>query len=208
MNIKQVPFTNYKNEVTAKTQIYLHHTAGGPSAENVFKFWQADATPVATCVAISRDGQIVQGFPSEKWAFHLGLSNSHFANMGLSYQNLDRSSIGVELCAWGPLKKIGDKFYNYVNKEVPASEVATLDRPFKGSLHYHKYTDEQINSLNELLVRWGAKYDIPLEYNSKIWEVSKDALSGKPGLYTHVSVRPDKSDVFPQSELIKMLLSL
>lgn len=208
MQIKQIPFTNYKNEVTQKKQIYLHHTAGGPNAEDVFKFWQADATPVATCVAISRSGQIVQGFPSEKWAFHLGLTNQMFANHGLPYVNLDKTSIGVELCAWGPLTKKGDKFYSYVNSVVPASEVATLDKPFRGSLYYHKYTDEQINSLNELLVRWGAKYDIPLEYNSKIWEVNKDALSGKPGLYTHVSVRPDKSDVFPQSELIKMLLSL
>ena len=34
MNIKQVDFTNYKNEVTPKSQIYLHHTAGGPNAEN------------------------------------------------------------------------------------------------------------------------------------------------------------------------------
>lgn len=208
MNIKQVPFTNYKNETTEKSQIYLHHTAGGPNAENVFKFWQADATPVATCVAISRDGQIVQGFPSEKWAFHLGLASSHFANMGLKYINLDRSSIGVELCAWGPLTKKGDKFYNYVNGVVPADEVGTLDRPFKGSIYYHKYTNEQIESLRQLLVRWGEKYNIPLDYNSKMWEVSKDAMSGKPGVWTHVSVRNDKSDLFPQSELIKMLLSL
>ena len=208
MNIKQVEFTNYKNEVTPKSQIYLHHTAGGPSADNVFKFWQADATPVATCVAISRNGQIVQGFPSSKWAYHLGLTNQMFANNKLPYINLDRISIGVELCAWGPLTKKGDKFYNYVNGEVPQDEVATLAEPFRGSVHYHKYTTSQIESLRQLLLLWNEKYNIPIKYNPAMWSVSKDALAGKPGLYSHVSVRSDKSDVFPQSELIEILLYL
>jgi N-acetyl-anhydromuramyl-L-alanine amidase AmpD len=208
MNIKQVEFTNYKNEVTPKSQIYLHHTAGGPSADNVFKFWQADATPVATCVAISRNGQIVQGFPSSKWAYHLGLTNQMFANNKLPYINLDRISIGVELCAWGPLTKKGDKFYNYVNGEVPQGEVVTLAEPFRGSVHYHKYTTSQIESLRQLLLLWNEKYNIPIKYNPAMWAVNKDALAGKPGVYSHVSVRADKSDVFPQSELIEMLLSL
>ena len=208
MNIKQVEFTNYKNEVTPKSQIYLHHTAGGPSADNVFKFWQADATPVATCVAISQNGQIVQGFPSSKWAYHLGLTNQMFANNKLPYINLDRISIGVELCAWGPLTKKGDKFYNYVNGEVPQNEVAVLGEPFRGSIYYHKYTPGQIESLRQLLLLWHEKYNIPIKYNPAMWSVSKDALAGKTGLYAHVSVRADKSDVFPQSELIEMLLSL
>jgi N-acetyl-anhydromuramyl-L-alanine amidase AmpD len=208
MQIKQVEFTNYKNEVTKKSQIYLHHTAGGPNAENVFKFWQADATPVATCVAISQSGQIVQGFPSEKWAYHLGLTNQAFANNKMPYVNLDKISIGIELCAWGPLTKKGDKFYNYVNGVVSPSEVATLEKPFKGSVYYHKYTAAQIESTRQLLLHWHNKYGIPIKYNPAIWDISKDALAGKPGLYSHVSVRQDKSDVFPQEELIKMLLSL
>ena len=208
MQIKQVEFTNYKNEVTKKSQIYLHHTAGGPSAENVFKFWQSDATPVATCVSISRDGQIVQGFPSEKWAYHLGLSNQMFANNKMPYINLDKISIGIEICAWGPLTKKGDKFYNYVNGIVPANEVSELKTPFKGKIHYHKYTTAQIESTRQLLLHWHKKYGIPITYDPAIWEINKNALSGKPGLYTHVSVRQDKSDVFPQEELIEMLLSL
>lgn len=208
MNIKQVEFTNYKNEVTPKSQIYLHHTAGGPNAENVFKYWQSDATPVATCIVIGQDGQIVQGFPSAKWAYHLGLTNQTFANNKLPFKNLDRSSIGIELCAWGGLTKKGDKFYNYVNGEVPQSEVAELQTEFKGYKYYHKYTDAQIEAVKHLLVLWHDKYNIPLAYNENMWAVCKDALEGKPGVYTHVSVRNDKSDMFPQKELIEMLKSL
>tara|TARA_R110000868_G_scaffold112799_1_gene303383 strand:- start:364 stop:993 length:630 start_codon:yes stop_codon:yes gene_type:complete len=208
MNIKQVEFTNYKNEVTDKFQIYLHHTAGGPNAENVFKYWQSDATPVATCVVIARDGQILQGFPSEKWAYHLGLSNQAFANNKLPYRNLDKNSIGIEICAWGGLTKKGDKYYNYVNGEVPQIDVSELQTEFKGYKYYHKYTDAQINSVKMLLLLWNDKYNIPITYNESMWAICKDALQGKPGLYTHVSVRNDKSDCWPQPELIAMLKSL
>ena len=41
-----------------------------------------------------------------------------------------------------------------------------------------------------------------------MWEVSQDALCGKPGIYTHVSFRKDKSDCHPQKELIQMLKEL
>jgi hypothetical protein len=41
-----------------------------------------------------------------------------------------------------------------------------------------------------------------------MWEVNKDAMSGKAGVWAHVSCRKDKVDVFPQPELIDMLKSL
>ena len=41
-----------------------------------------------------------------------------------------------------------------------------------------------------------------------MWEVSKNALSAVPGLYTHNSYRKDKSDISPQSKMIEMLKSL
>lgn len=209
MNIRQINFfNNYKNVVTPKNQVYLHHTAGADNAEQVFKYWQSDATPVATCVVIGRDGQIVQGFPSEKWAFHLGLSNKHFAAMGVPYRNLDERSIGVELCAWGQLTSKDGKFYNYVGGVVPADQVCTLSEPFRGYVHYHKYTQAQIDSVKELLLRWHAKYGIPLGYNENMWDVNKDAMGGVSGVWAHVSVRKDKVDVYPDPDLIEMLKSL
>jgi len=206
MKIKQVPFRAYNREAVTKTQIYLHHTAGGPSGEQVFEFWQSQANKVATCVAISNDGTIVQGFGSEYWAFHLGLGTKHFMGNGCPYLPLDRSSIAIEICNYGPLTKKGTKYYNYVGGEV--KEVIELDKPFKGYKYWHNYTDEQIASVKELLLHWNQKYGIDLTYNDDIWDVSKRALKGEEGVFTHNSVRPDKADVYPHPKLIEMLKSL
>lgn len=70
---------------------------------------------------------------------------------GLPYKNLDKSSIGIEVCNWGMLKEKDGKFYNYVNRIVDSSEVTELDNPFKGHKFWHKYTDKQIDSLKILL---------------------------------------------------------
>ena len=40
------------------------------------------------------------------------------------------------------------------------------------------------------------------------FELNTDALAGKPGIWSHTSVRKDKFDVHPQDELIAMLKSL
>lgn len=208
MNIKQVQFRAYNREAVKKTQVYLHHTAGNGSGDLTFQFWTQANNKVATCVAISTDGTIVQGFGSEYWAYHLGLGTKHFLSQGLPYLPLDRSSIGIEVCNWGPITKKGTKYYNYVGGEIKAEEVTELPVAYKGFKLWHKYTDEQINSVKDLLLLWGEKYGIDLTYNEDIWGVTKRALKGEEGVYTHNSVRPDKADVYPCPRLIEMLKSL
>lgn len=205
---KLVEFSNYKKEQTPKNQIYLHHTAGGPSGEAVFRGWQKDPTPVCTSVAISRDGTIVQGFSSKYWGYHLGLATKHFAKMNLPYKNLDRGSIGIEICNFGMLTEKDGKFYTYVKSEIPASDVRVLDTPYKGYKYWQKYTPEQIESTIELLQLWKERYGIPISYNSDIWDLTPRALKGEAGVYTHNSVRADKADVYPCPNLIKALESL
>lgn len=204
MNIKQVEFKGFNADETHKKQIYLHHTAGGADAISTFTFWDADPLNVGTCCAISRNGQIAQGFSSKHWAYHLGLKSSHFK--GLPYINLDKNSIGIELCNWGYLTQKGTKFYNYVGKEV--KDVCKLDEPFKGYKYFENYTKEQIASVKDLLLLWRDKYAIDLSHNEDIWDVTKRALSGKNGLFTHNSVRADKIDVYPHPLLIEMLNDL
>jgi hypothetical protein len=41
-----------------------------------------------------------------------------------------------------------------------------------------------------------------------MWSVSKNALSGVAGVYTHNSYRRDKSDISPQPKMIEMLKKL
>lgn len=211
-----LPKTEYLQGKHKKKQIYLHHTAGNNSGVNEIKYWARDKRGrIGTCVCISNtgakegDGVIAQAFSSKHWAYHLGVKSLVFRAYDVPYVSLDKYSIGVELCAWGPLEERGGEFFNYVDQKVPEEEVCRLEEPYKGHQYYHRYSDAQIESLKSLLLLWNKRYGIPLDYDhDKMWSVSVDALRCKPGLYTHNSVRKDKTDVFPQPELIKMLKSL
>lgn len=218
--IKQVPLDKdeYIQEEVKKLQIVLHHTAGNSSGVSTIQNWNTDKRGrIATCVTISGkgqskntyDGEICQAFSSKHWAYHLGIKPDVFRAHGVKYQNLDKLSIGIEICNWGPLEKVGDKFYNYVDREVPADQVCELETPYKGNKYYHAYTDAQIESVRQLLLYWKDVHKIDLTYNEEdMWKVSKKALQGVAGVYTHNSYRKDKSDVSPQPKLIAMLKSL
>ena len=214
MNLKQIdfPITQYLKEEHTKKQIYLHHTAGRSNGENTFKWWASNPERVATCVCISGigavDGQIVQGYSSKYWAYHLGVKRSVFDAYGVPYTNLDKYSIGIEICNWGQLSFTGGKFYNYVGGEVPEKEVIKLDVPYKRHIYFHNYTDAQIESVRQLLILWNQRYSIPLKYNEDIWTVTQRALRGEAGVFTHNSVRADKVDIYPHPKMIQMLKSL
>lgn len=206
----------YILEEHPKKQIYLHHTAGDSNGFNVFKYWESNKERIGTCVTICgnpknnkfKDGEIVQGFNSKFWAFHLGLRESTFNKFDLPYKSLDKISIGIEICNWGQLTYSKGKFYTYVNSTVPESEVIELEAPHRKFRFYHNYTDAQIDSVEKLLRFWSDRYGIPLKYEPDIWDVNARALNGDPGVFTHNSVRYDKFDAYPHPNLIKMLKTL
>jgi len=217
--ITQYPFpaSQFVAEENGKVQIYLHHTAGNANPKLTYKGWESNAERVATCVVVGglpdnskswEDGEIVQGFSSKFWAWHLGLKESTFYKFGVPYKSLDRISIAVEICNFGQLTYRDGKFYTYVNSVIPDSQVIELAAPFRGFRYFHAYTDAQIESVKELLLLWKGKYNIPIGYNPDIWDVTKRALTGEPGVYTHNSVRLDKCDISPQPKMIEMLKSL
>jgi N-acetyl-anhydromuramyl-L-alanine amidase AmpD len=200
--------TQYFQEETPKNQIYLHHTAGNGNAVGVAKYWDSTKDRIATAFIIGNQGTIVQCFSSREWAYHLGLKNAPFSNMGVPYKALDKNSVGIEVCNWGMLKEKNGKFYNYVGGLVDDSEVTELDKPFKGYTYWHKYTDKQIESLRQLVVYLCETYGISKEYNDDIWDLSKRAMKGEDGIFTHNSVRRDKSDMYPCPRVIEMLKNL
>ena len=219
MEIKQYPISDsqYFQEVFPKVQIYLHHTAGNANPFATFDGWSGNAERIATCVTIGghpgtvgrwADGQIVQGFSSKHWAYHLGLKTAVFTKAGVAYKSLDRTSVGIEVCNWGQLTVKDGKYFTYVNRELPASDVTELATPYKGYKYFHKYTDAQIQSVKQLLLLWKEKYNIPLTYNEDIWNITPRALRGEPGVYTHNSVRTDKVDIYPCPRMIAMLKTL
>lgn len=176
-----------------------------------------DRGRIATCITISGkglskdtyDGEICQAFASKYWAYHLGIKPDVFRAQGLPYRSLDPIAIGIEICNWGPLTNKNGKYYNYVNRQVPADQVCELSVPYKGHKYYHRYTDAQIESVKNLLVYWKNIWNIPIDYREEdMWKVSKNALSAVPGVYSHNSYRRDKSDIYPCPRMIQMLKSL
>jgi hypothetical protein len=122
---------------------------------------------------------------------------------------LDKHAIAIEICNWGPIEKINGKFYNYVDREIPADQVTELETPYKGHKYYHRYTDAQIESTRQLLLYWRDTYGIDLTYREEdMWTISTQALKGEQGVYTHNSYRKDKSDIYPCPRMIAMLKSL
>ena len=208
--IKQVRLADnqFFKEESAKTQIYLHHTAGNGNAEGVSRYWNSNETRIATAFIIGENGLIVQCFSSKHWAWHLGIDNQDFAVNGAKYVNLNKCSVGIEVCNWGYLKKKGDKYYNYAGGVVAPSNVTELDKPFKGFKYWYKYSDAQIESLRQLIEYLCDTYDIPKEYRSEIWGIDKPAFQNVKGIYTHNSVRKDKSDMYPCPRVIEMLKNL
>tara|TARA_R110000822_G_scaffold4637_3_gene20037 strand:- start:8851 stop:9498 length:648 start_codon:yes stop_codon:yes gene_type:complete len=198
----------YFQDIHKKTQIYLHHTAGGGNAVSVAKYFQQKEGRVATAFVIGDKGTIVQLFSSKHWAYHLGLKPEVFAEMGVAYRSLDKISIGIEICNYGPLTKRNGYYYNYVGGKVDYTQVTILDKKYKGHIYWQRYTDEQIESTRQLLVYLCDTYGISKEYNESIFDIDKRALKSENGIFTHNSVRHDKSDIYPCPRMIEMLKNL
>lgn len=193
--------SQYLKQTTAKNKIFIHFTAGGPSAENVINFWGSDEVRVATAYVIDGNtAKVYECFDPDYWSFHLGIKGTNGA--------LDKTSIGIEICAWGPITEKDGKFYTYTGKEMPEDKIYKLDKPFRGYKYFHSLTDAQFQSL-ELLVDWLiSKYKIPVQksFDESWFEFQKDVVDkNTPGIWTHTTVRKDKSDMYPDKRLIDML---
>lgn len=216
--IKSVDFPReqyYQTEHTKK-QIYLHHTVSGDGTMGDINWWKKTEVRVATAIIVSRNGDIHQPFSSKYWAHHLGIKSTIFKKYGLTNINtkLNQQSIGIEIDSWGGLKKGTDgKWYafpsNYTSVVVADKDVLEYPDGFRGYYGFEKYTDEQIESCRQLIEFWGESYGIDTCYKGdEIFDIDNRALTGENGIFTHVSVRPDKSDIHPSPTIIKMLKSL
>jgi N-acetyl-anhydromuramyl-L-alanine amidase AmpD len=214
----------YYEEINQKNTIYLHHTAGGHRPDWVISTWDTDdevdktgnktSRSVATAYVIggistrnpkenSFDGKVYCAFDDRYWAHHLGttLSNN---------RQLNKQSIGIEICNYGPLiKGVDGMFYTYVNNVVPEDQVVTLDKPFRGYKYYHAYTDNQIQAVKDLILTLKSKYP-KIELKTPLltvegFELDNNATKGIAGIYSHSNCRNDKFDISPQEKMIKML---
>jgi len=225
--IKNLSFSQdqYFNKIYEKNQIVIHHTVSPSSKYTTsdgilgdVNYWGSNAERVATCSIIGSDGCAYKLFDSNLWAHHLGITTATFNKFGLPNINeeLNKHSIGIELDSFGPLyydskSKVFKPAAPYLKNSgytIKEENVIHYPNKYRGFEFYEKYTEEQINTLKILLQDWCKKYDIPLKYNSDMWDISQDALTGVDGIWTHSSYRFDKQDCHPDPSLIKMLKSL
>jgi hypothetical protein len=145
-----------------KRAIALHFTAGWPNPYQTIDIWNKDNERKGTAFVIGGlsaknpeyDGLILQAFPDDAAGYHL------FRWFNGS-EVIEKGTIGIEVCNWGPITKSGDKFLTYANTPIPASEVIELAMPFKGYKYWHKFSQKQLSSLEWLLNHLCGKYNIP-----------------------------------------------
>lgn len=200
---------------SVKRQIVLHHTVSSGNAENVVHGWQFNPERVGTAFIIDSEGIIHQAFGSKYWAYHIAFSKNtnkvpEFYHNFARETNVAKGSIGIELCNWGPLlfNEKDNCYYNCYKQIVPKEQVYKLDKPFRGFTYFQKYSNKQLVALKELLTYLCATYNIDKTYDHGIWDINNRALDGDNGIFTHVSYRSDKTDCFPQEELINVLKTL
>ena len=215
-----LPKGEYKQGPTNKEYIFLHHTAGWHNPYKCIDQWGRDTRgTIATEFVLGGqsvkgnddeyDGRVLQAFPEGGYGWHLGKNGS---------QHMHTHSVGIEICNFGQLTKKGDKFYTYVNTEVKPEYVCDLGFKFRGHQYWHKYSDKQIESLKQWILYIGERDGIDTklgliseikEKGVKAFEFNEDAYYGRiKGMWSHTNVRKDKTDLFPQKELIDMLMSL
>lgn len=201
--------------------LYLHHTAGGNNPYNTIKDWNSDTRgKIATEFIVGGpsingketkyDGVIIKCMPDGAYAYHLGQNGS---------QHMHVNSVGIELCNFGYLTKVGDIFKTYTGAIVHKDQVCDLGFEFRGHRYYHKYSDAQIEALRELIlfiaerdginIKKGLIEWLKTETIEKAFEYKDAAFKGNvKGMLSHTSIRKDKTDVSPQPNLITMLKSL
>lgn len=231
-----LPEKEYIKANLPKHWMFLHHTAGWENPFSTISCWANDNRgPVATEFVLGGqsvkgnnnqyDGKLVHAFPAGSYGWHLGTGNS----------SMHRESVAVEVCSFGQLTKGGyyknvnnkyiwqslkpNSYYTYVGVEAVPSQILTLSKPFRGFTYWHKYSDKQLVAIKELLKdvseRDGIdmRKGIPELIKTKgVYEAFDfcDAIyaANHPGLWTHANVIKTKTDMFPQQELVDLLMSL
>ncbi|NDB86475.1 MAG: N-acetylmuramoyl-L-alanine amidase [Alphaproteobacteria bacterium] len=208
---KDFPASQYMQEKTNKFQIYTHHTVGG-SAQSSINTWLQDPQRVCTHLIIERDGTAYQLFSLDYWGYHLYVAspgNKVDIEFKKNASRYDMHSIGIELCNFGPITVRNNRYYNLYNQSIDPDDVIKLD--FRGYQYWEKYDPRQIEGLRKVLLELLEIYpqiDYTPLINTGGFELNRNALKQKSGLYSHGNVRSDKSDSAPQPELIKMLNTL
>lgn len=191
MNIieKILPDNQYIKEATPKFQIVLHHTVGS-DAEGTYQQFLKTKERIATAYVVDKDGTIVKLFEPKYWAYHIGRGS-------LNHHN--RKSIGIEIVNEGGLIKKGKEYYWFDGKLKYKGEVLALEEEYRGYKYFAKYTEAQIQTVNELVAKLCKEFKIP--HKVVLSRDYKQSYFDFYGIVSHSNLRMDKSDVSPDFNL-------
>jgi len=210
-----MPEDEYKHGPVNYEYLFLHHTAGWHNPYKCVEYWDMDNGTIATEWVMGGpsvkgnderyDGELLQCFPEGNYAWHLGKNGS---------QHMHVHSVGIEICNFGYV--VNGK--TYAGTQVADSQIVTLKEEFRGHKTWHRYSDKQIEQLEKWMKFIGERDGIDIraglpalikEKGAAAFEFNEDAYYGKvKGTWTHTNTRKDKFDLFPQQELMDMLVSL
>ena len=216
INRSYLPKGEYLEGPTKKEYLFLHHTAGWNNPYKTIRNWGNDTRgSIATEFVLGGqkltngnsdyDGVMVQCMPEGAYGWHLGKNGSQY---------MHKHSVGIEVNNFGYLKN-GKAYQGSTAHE---SKIVTLAESFRGYKQWHRYSDAQIEALDKW-IRWIGERDgidiragLPALVKEKgvaAFDWNADAYYGKvKGLWTHTNTRKDKTDMFPQQELLDLLVSL
>lgn len=211
-----LPKGEYLEGPSKKEYCFLHHTAGWNNPYKTVRNWGNDTRGrVATEFVLGGqkltdgnadyDGVMVQCMPEGAYGWHLGKNGSQY---------MHKHSVGIEVNNFGYLKN--GKAYQ--GSTAHSSQIVELAESFRGYKEWHRYSDAQIEALDKW-IRWIGERDgidiraglpaLVKEHGAAAFEFNADAYYGKvKGLWTHTNTRKDKTDMFPQQELLDLLVSL
>jgi hypothetical protein len=211
-----LPKGEYLNGPSKKEYCFLHHTAGWNNPYKTVRNWGNDTRGrIATEFVLGGqkltngnndyDGVMVQCMPEGAYGWHLGKNGSQY---------MHKHSVGIEVNNFGYLKN-GKAYQGSTAHE---SQIVELAESFRGYKQWHRYSDAQIEALDKW-IRWIGERDgidiraglpaLVKEKGAAAFEWNADAYYGKvKGLWTHTNTRKDKTDMFPQQELLDLLTSL
>jgi len=211
-----LPHGEYKVGPVKPEYVFIHHTAGWHNPYKTIDNWGKDTRgAVATEFVLggqsvkgnnnNYDGVLVQAFPEGGYGWHLGKNGS---------QHMHVHSVGIEVNNFGQI--VNGKTWAGVS--VDRSQIVVLEKPFRGYSTWHRYSDAQISKLHKWILFIAERDSIDVraglpalikEKGADAFEFNEDAYYGKiKGLWTHTNTRKDKFDMFPQPELMDMLVSL
>jgi len=211
-----LPRGEYLDGPTEKEYCFLHHTAGWHNPYKCIDSWGRDSRGrIATEFVLgggsvkgnddTYDGEMVQCFPEGGYGWHLGKNGS---------QHMHKHSVGIEICNFGYVKS----GKTYAGTTVAESQKVELPQAFRGYKTWHRYSDKQLEATRKWILFIAERDNMDVRDGLQKWikdegvkafDWKEDAYYGRvKGLLTHTNTRKDKTDLFPQPELLDMILSL